>query len=94
MVILNVMVEDTGGQPAQVEHAAQWRDQFGLGFEVLADSDETWVNTWGDDGSRNFNQHSYTVLNADLTVAWHELGQSSGTLDALITAAESALPAE
>jgi peroxiredoxin len=90
VVVLDVVVENSDGEPASVADAQLWRDSLEIDFTVLADSDEQWVDAWGNGGSRRFVQHSYTVVGTDGRVAWHDEGHSSGSVDAIIEAAEAA----
>ena len=90
VTVLNVLVEDITGQPADIDDAQAWRDQYDLSFDVLADTDEEWAVSWGDPAGGNYVQHSYTVVNSDGTVAWHADGNSGSTTAAVIDAAEAA----
>ena len=90
VVVLDVLVEDLDGRPASVEDAAAWRDAFGLSFDVLADSDRIWVRRWGDPDGGPYDQHSYTVLNSDGTVAWHRAGFGRDVLIDIVREVEAA----
>lgn len=72
-----MVVEGQSGDPASVEDAAAWRDAYGLTFEVLADSEQAWVQSWGDPAGGGYSQHSYTVVNSDGTVSWRKTGSAT-----------------
>lgn len=78
--ILNVLVEDVDGQPADRADAVLWRDTYGLGFDVLPDPEGIWVEEWGDHDGLDWVQHSYTLVDADGRVAWHHNGFDDGAL--------------
>lgn len=84
------MVEDRGGNPPTIQDALDWKTSLELTMEVLADSDEAWVEGWGDEDGGIFVQHSYTVIASDGTVTWHSKGQDGDTLDEVITAVQEA----
>lgn len=89
MTVLNIVVEDVSRNPAEVEDAAAWRDQFDLPWEVLADTDETWVTVWGDATSRSFAQHSYTVLDRQGRVVWQDFGEDDDVVPSIAAAVEA-----
>ncbi|MEN0067504.1 MAG: hypothetical protein AAGA48_35560 [Myxococcota bacterium] len=91
MNVLNIIVEGVSRAPGEVEDAAAWRDQFDLRWEVLADTDEEWVMTWGDPGSRTYSQHSYTVLDRQGRVTWQDFGEDANVVSS-IAAAVDAIP--
>lgn len=70
--MLNVLVEDSSFNPADVRDADAWRRRLDLTIPVLADSDGAWVDTWGNSQSDFYSQHSYTLVGADGVVIWRE----------------------
>ncbi len=86
VTVLNVIVQGVTSEPGTVQDAMAWRDQFDLPFDVLADSDETWADAWGDPSTRTYTQHSYTVLDREGRVAWHDFGEDG---DVVPTIAET-----
>lgn len=92
MVLLNVVVEDASHQPAQVSDALLWREQFDLLWPVLADTEEAWVNAWGNANGGTFIQHSYTVLDGDGVVRWRSDGYTAATEVDIIEAVEAIAP--
>lgn len=85
-----MVVEDIEGRPAQVDDAAAWREAFGLSFDVLADTERQWVRRWGYREGGPYDQHSYTVLNSDGTVAWHRSGFGREVLIEIVREVEAA----
>ena len=72
-MVLNVLVEDQSFQGADVADANRWHSQFDLQFAVLADTDREWARVWGNPESRQFVQHSYTLMDAAGIVLWREI---------------------
>lgn len=70
LTVLDVLVENAAFAPASVADAAAWRAVNDLGFPVLADSEEAWVDVWGNTHSDRYAQHSYTLLDPDGLVMW------------------------
>ncbi|MEO0600573.1 MAG: hypothetical protein AAF211_04000 [Myxococcota bacterium] len=87
--MLNVVVEGVTRVPATVDDAVRWRDQFSLGWDVLADTDEEWVTVWGDASSRTFSQHSYTVIDRDGRVVWNDFGEDRNVVGGIDAAVDS-----
>ena len=71
-MVLNVLVEDRSFQPADVADAESWRRQLDLQFAVLADTERAWAAVWGNPQSRQFVQHSYTLMDSAGIVLWRE----------------------
>lgn len=91
-MIVNVVVQNETGGNASVEDAQRWQDARGTDdWVVLAHGQEGWVEEWGNEGSTTYTQHSYTVLDRDGFVAWHETGFTGGRAQDIIDAVE-ALP--
>lgn len=53
--------------------AESWRRQLDLQFAVLADTDRAWASVWGNPESRQFVQHSYTLVDEAGVVLWREI---------------------
>ncbi len=49
IVVIDVVVEDGAGNRATVETARKWQEQYGLSFDVVADTEGTWLERWGAD---------------------------------------------
>ncbi len=65
-----MLTQDSTGAPASLEAAEAWRGRYGLTFPVLADSDESWVESWGTVG--RWSQRSYVVIGRDFTISWRQ----------------------
>jgi peroxiredoxin len=63
LIIWNVLLQDTTGQPASVDAAAGWSERFDLPFPVLADTGGAWMAAWG--GAGGSSQHSTTLVDRD-----------------------------
>lgn len=77
MAVLNVLAENTFFDAAQTEDAAAWRRRWRLTFPVLADEERAWVAVWGDADGGMYDQHSYTLLDADGIVLWRREGNET-----------------
>lgn len=86
VVLLNVLVEDNGGDAPSLAEAEQWKTGLGLPFDVLADTDHAWADVWSTGGHR----HTYTVIGADGRVAWHVDGYRSATASDVMDAVSDA----
>lgn len=89
VTVLNVIVQGVSGAPGTVEDAATWRDQFDLPWEVLADSDEAFADEWGDPNSRTYNQHTYTVIDREGRVTWHDFGEDDNVVPSIAAAIDA-----
>jgi MYXO-CTERM domain-containing protein len=63
-MIIHLMAEDQGGQPAGLELSQRWADEFGLTFPVLADPGWTESNKYEQD----FGIPTFHLLGRDLTI--------------------------
>ncbi|MFT4978879.1 MAG: hypothetical protein ACI8S6_004789 [Myxococcota bacterium] len=88
MLVYNVLTQDTGGQPADQETAADWHEGLGLSFDVLADAEGEWVFYWG--GAQGTSQHSYTVIGSDGLISWRVDSGRAAELDDITAAALAA----
>ncbi len=87
-MLLNVLTQDGSGAPATIDDAATWRARFDLTFEVLADSEGEWIDTWGTIG--NWSQRSYVIIGTDYTIAWRQGDGSPADAETIIAEAEAA----
>ena len=63
-LIITLLAEDAGGQPADAELSERWADRFGLTFPVLADPG------WGESNKyeQDFGIPTFHLLGRDLTI--------------------------
>jgi len=78
-------VQNETGANASVSDAQRWADQRGIvGWDVLADGEEGWVDPWGIPNAGLFVQHSYTVVDGEGLVVWRDEGNTSGSAQAAV----------
>ena len=83
--VVNVVVEDELGAPADADAAQRWVDDYDLRWIVGADID--WVDTWGNENDDvTYIQHSYTIIGSDGRVAWRRDGWTNSTHHEIIEA--------
>jgi glycerophosphoryl diester phosphodiesterase len=70
--------------------AAEWADEFGLTWHVVADTTGSWMEKWG--GADGTSQHSYTVLDEDGRVTWMRNDGSSESGAVIAEAIDNAFP--
>jgi hypothetical protein len=99
LTFVDVVVQNETGANASVEDAQRWADDQGItpqrgsvSWDVLGNGEEGWVNPWGVPSANLFNQHSYTLVDAEGVVVWRDEGNSSGgdQADVVIEAIEAA----
>ncbi len=74
-MIVDVVVQNETGDNASVEDAQRWQDARGIpDWTVLAGGQDGWVDVWGNASSDTYIQHSYTVIDREGRVAWHDSG--------------------
>lgn len=77
MAVIDVLVENGGFQNASVMDAAAWRDRYELQYPVLADVNRDWARVWGNRGSPQYDQHSYTIVDPQGIVVWRREGATT-----------------
>lgn len=89
--VVNVVVEDSGHQPAQVSDAQEWVDYHDLTWVTVADHEGSWVEVWGDLNSESKPQQSYTVISSDGVITWSDRHANTGNATAqdIIAAVEA-----
>ncbi len=81
---MTVVIEDNNRSNISLEEAASFKGGLDLSFTVLADVDGDWFDGWGE------TRHSYTVIDSNGTIVWHELRNSGRLVDDLVDAALAA----
>lgn len=82
VVVMDVVVEDTGGREPDAADAASLQEGLELvEFQVVADVDQAWWADWS--GTGGTSQHSYTVVGADGRVSWRKDDGGSTSLSTL-----------
>ena len=81
---MTVVIEDNGHNAISVEEAAAFKAQLNVSYTVLADVDGEWLDAWG--GTR----HSYTVIDSNGVIVFHQIGSSRSLVDDLTDAALAA----
>ncbi|MFT6160587.1 MAG: hypothetical protein ACJAZO_003930 [Myxococcota bacterium] len=81
---MTVVIEDNNRGDVSVEEAATFKDGLDLSYTVLADVDGDWFNAWGE------TRHSYTVIDSNGFIVFHELRNSGSLVDDLVNAALAA----
>ncbi len=80
-------MQNESGDNASVEDAQRWQDARGIeDWVVLAEGEEGWVDVWGNPDSETYTQHSYTIVDRDGRVFWHESGFSGTRYQEIIDA--------
>jgi len=88
IVVIDVHVQDSAGNNADVDDVVRWRDTYGLTFPVLADVDGSWAAQWGPAGT--YSQRMYMVVGSDGLISWVQDDGSPGSADDLVDQVESA----
>lgn len=88
--LVNVVVQDSSHQPASIETAQSYAEFMEItDWTVLADPTYEWIQVWGDpDDSKP--QQTYTVINTEGRVVYHDTHASGTTVTAIISNVESA----
>ncbi|MFT6146075.1 MAG: hypothetical protein ACJATT_004091 [Myxococcota bacterium] len=81
---MTVVIEDNNRGDISVDEIASFRDGLDLSYTVLADVDGEWFDGWGEA------RHSYTVIDSNGVIVFHELRNSNGLVDDLVDAALAA----
>lgn len=74
VVIINVIAEGGRERPT-VDEAKQWRSLYRILFTVVADTDGSWLEGWGE----GLNWRSHAVLDLDGRVVYHTNEDHVGT---------------
>jgi hypothetical protein len=75
LTVISVIEEDAGGNIPDADDAAEWRDQFGLTFVVMADTDESWSEAY----MRKKGEHGNYLLDGDGRITWRQYGHADRT---------------
>lgn len=86
--MIDVHVEDSAGNSAQVDDVQRWVSTYGLTFPVLADADGDWAREWGPGGT--YSQRMYVVVGSDGVITWVQDDGTPGSVDTLIAEVEAA----
>ncbi|MCP4807378.1 MAG: hypothetical protein GY884_18700, partial [Proteobacteria bacterium] len=62
--------------------AAEWAEYYEIDVDVLADTDNVWLDAWGADGS----YHAYTVMDSTGLVTYRKDNGNSASQSALTEA--------
>lgn len=81
MSVMTVVIADNNRGDISVEEAATFKEGLGVSYTVLADVNGEWFDGWGE------TRHSYTVIDSDGTIVFHQLRSSGGLVDDLVDAA-------